>query len=318
MIGGWRLLIAAGLLVLGGLGGGGTSAWLGPAPEDPTAATETPDRSGAPGASAASELGETAAEPAPPPAWQRFGVAIEPKDDHLRIAVIVTELGLDAQTTATAIDQLPAGITLSFSPHANKLGDWIARARDDGHEVMLDLPMEADAFASADPGPRALHSSLSPAENLERLRWIVERGEGYVGLATIQRTPIATLPEQMQPLLDELQALGLAYVHSSEQEDSVVAELARKLGLPHAMNLRDLDSDDASAAVIEARLAQLERLALTEGRALGMARPLPNTLAALSQWASELPVRGFQLVPVSAVVHTPAAQGGDTQSAVSQ
>lgn len=319
MFGGWRALIAAWIVVLGGLAGLTIYAFSGPAPERSAAAPQSPEAVDTTTPTAdVSGLAAAPEETPEPPAWQRYGVAVEPKEDHPRIAVIVTGLGLSRSATEAAIDQLPAAVTLSFSPYAEGLADWIAQARADGHEVMLDLPMEAAAYASVDPGPQALLSGLSPEENLERLRWIAERGEGYVGLAAIRGAPLAVLPALMQPILGEVQALGLVYVHSGEHDNSVVPQVAHGIGLPHAINLRDLDSDDASAVVIEARLAQLERLALTEGRAVAMARPLPVTFAALSKWAGEVPARGFELLPITAVVDAPAGESGDAQSAGAQ
>ncbi len=41
------------------------------------------------------------------------------------MAVIVGGLGFNAQVTQAAIEQLPAAVTLSFVPYADRLQGWI-------------------------------------------------------------------------------------------------------------------------------------------------------------------------------------------------
>ena len=74
--------------------------------------------------------------------------------------VVVTGLGLATDVSETAIRTLPAAVSLSFTPYAKDLETWISLARSQGHEVLLDLPMEPTTFPNDDPGPRALITSL--------------------------------------------------------------------------------------------------------------------------------------------------------------
>ena len=76
------------------------------------------------------------------PAWQRYARPFDAKDPRPRIAIVITKLGLLHGATAAAIDKLPADVTLSFSPYALDLPEWMAHARTLGHEIMLDLPMD--------------------------------------------------------------------------------------------------------------------------------------------------------------------------------
>ena len=54
---------------------------------------------------------------------------------------------------------------------------------------------------------------------------------------------------------------------------------------------------------VDARLAQIERVALTERVAVAMARPFPVTLERLAAWLAELDESGFVLVPLTAVAN---------------
>jgi hypothetical protein len=64
------------------------------------------------------------------------------KPDGLRIAIVVTGLGVSASGTTEALAKLPGPITLAFGPYGTDLDRWVARARGEGHEVLLQVPME--------------------------------------------------------------------------------------------------------------------------------------------------------------------------------
>jgi polysaccharide deacetylase 2 family uncharacterized protein YibQ len=248
-----------------------------------------------------------AATPPPPepeiPDWQRFAAAAEAQDARPRIAVVVTGLGLAADATDKAIRTLPAEVSLSFTPYAKDLETWVDLARSHGHEVLLDLPMEPTTFPNDDPGPRALITSLSAEENLERLNWILERAETYVGLAGFMGSRFSSSEAQLRPVFQVLMERGLLYLDNRSTDGYVAARLARKMGLAHAVNSRLLDDRHASRPTIDARLAQIERVALTDQVAVAMARPFPITLERLSAWLSELDEETFQLVPLTAIVN---------------
>jgi polysaccharide deacetylase 2 family uncharacterized protein YibQ len=271
---------------------------------DDTAATPVPEPDVPP--TPEPERSDDAPPPPEPevPAWQRFAAAVdEIPDARPRIAVVVTGLGLATDVTETAIRTLPAAVSLSFTPYAKDLETWISLARSQGHEVLLDLPMEPTTFPNDDPGPRALITSLPMEENLKRLNWILEQAEAYVGLAGFMGSRFSASEAQLRPVFQVLKERGLLYLDNRPADGYVAARLARKMELAHAVNSRLIDEGHASRPTIDARLAQIERVALTEQAAVAMARPFPVTLERLSTWLTELDAENFQLVPLTAVVN---------------
>ena len=87
-------------------------------------------------------------------------------------------LGLNAKATRQAIEQLPADVTLSFVPYADGLQSWIDLARQNGHEVLLETPMEPADYPDNDPGPYTLLTGAQPKENLGKLDWLMSRADG--------------------------------------------------------------------------------------------------------------------------------------------
>jgi polysaccharide deacetylase 2 family uncharacterized protein YibQ len=284
-----------------------------PAPEPETAAAPAPPpappappAAPAPQPEPAPEGEQVAAlpRPAPPDArlpWRRNRQPFDEADARPRVAVVLTGLGLASTMTEAAIKELPPGITLSFTPYSRKLNQWIALARVNGHEVMLDLPMEPTSYPDDDPGPQALLTALSARQNLERLRWTLDRATGYVGVAATMGSRFTASEQHMSPILEALKTRGLLFLDNRASEDSVADSLAAEIGVPRTVNDRSLDRVQASRIAIDARLLQLENVARAQGFAVAMGRPYPVTIERLRDWAQGLQARGLALAPISAL-----------------
>ncbi len=282
------------------------------APEPETATPPAPD-STPPKEAKAPESTEPGGEqlaalprPAPPDPnspWRRNRQPFDEADERPRIAVVLTGLGLATTMTEAAIKQLPPGVTLSFTPYSRKLNQWIALARVNGHEVLLDLPMEPTSYPDDDPGPHAMLTALSSAQNLDRLRWTLGRATGYVGVAATMGSRFAASEAHMSPILKELKDRGLLFLDNRASENSVAGRLASEIGVPRAVNDRPLDWVQASRVAIDARLVQLENMARAQGTAVAMGRPYPVTIERLGVWARGLKERGLVLAPISAVAN---------------
>lgn len=249
------------------------------------------------GADAAQQ--EAALPPAGEPPWQHYAIPFDNEKAGPRIAVVMAGLGLSAAATEAAIKQLPPTVTLSFSPYARLLNQWIALARVNGHEVMLDLPMEP--VTDDDPGPHALMTVLDRAQNLKRLEWLLKRGNSYVGVAGMMGSRFAASQEHMEPILENLNERGLLFLDNRATEESTASALAQNLGLPHVVSDRTLDAAQASRLAINARLSEIERLARENGAAVAMAQPYPVTIERLRDWAVDIESRGFVLTPITAL-----------------
>jgi len=257
---------------------------------------------------------EEKAEAGALPRWQRYAQDFDTTDKRPRIAIILTNMGLSSAATEAAINQLPAAVTLSFTPYSRRLDQWVSLARANGHEVMLDLPMEPTSYPDDDPGPQALLTALSPAQNVARLKWALSRARDYVGVATVMGSRFTTLEDALTPVLEALKEQGLIFVDNRSSQESVAWRVAAKIGVPSALNDRTLDTGQANQVAIDARLVQLEGVARAEGFAVAMGRPYPVTIARLREWAKGLSDRGFVLAPISAVVDRQGHRLGITQS----
>jgi hypothetical protein len=63
--------------------------------------------------------------------------------------LLITDLGLDQETTLKAIYDLPAEVVLSFSGYAPQSNKWIHEAKSCGHKVLLQVANEEEAMKSS-------------------------------------------------------------------------------------------------------------------------------------------------------------------------
>lgn len=222
------------------------------------------------------------------------------------IAVVVGGLGVSASLTEAAIENLPPEITLSFVPYARDLQSWINRARAAGHEVMIELPMEPFDYPNNDPGPHTLLADASEAENMRRLHWLLSRASGYFGVTNYLGARFASSDAALGRVYGELNRRGLTIFHDGAGRSGAATTAASRVRAHVSLADRVLDADP-SARAIDARLLELEALALQNGNALGSGFAYPVTVTALQGWAEGLERRGYRLAPAS---HVAAVRGG--------
>ena len=248
-------------------------------------------------------LPPTEAEPsANLPAWIRYAVPA-PRTTLPRVVAVIDGLGIDPTATARAI-ALPPAVTLSFVSYAADLANQTAAARRSGHELLLRLPMEP-ATATAAMGSYTLGRYMPRDELLRRMRWDLARFDAYVGVDNHAGTEFATDAPAMQVVMIELKRRGLVYLDARAVPTEAVASAAHDAGVPYAARRIFLDGEEAAIAV-DARLAQLVKLARAHGSAIAIGHPHSATLAALIRWLPTLKRQGVALVPLTAVIKTPA------------
>lgn len=305
---GWRLLglfWAAVLVLL--LGGGVVLVALGPPPaEEVVVVAEAPPEPDAP-----APLPEAAPEPPPPlpaaappatPPRLAFARPAPTVEGRIPVAIIAGGLGMSVEVTVQAIQSLPVAVGLAFSPYANEPGPLLQQARLRGFETLLALPLEPTGFPLNDPGPRALLTGLSRAENAQRLEWLLRRHGGHVGvvgaLGPLRGERFAALPDQFEAMQRGLEAAGFLYI------DPRPGQPAPRLVWGRSVDVV-LDAP-STRAEIELRLTQLERAARERGSAMGyLGEATPVAVERVSAWAAAVAARGLVLVPPSALMLPP-------------
>ena len=214
-----------------------------------------------------------------------------------KIAIMLGGLGLSGSTTERALT-LPSSITMGFSPYAHDMAGWLNQAKEDGHEVFVNMPVEPVDYPADDTGPYALLTNLSAEKNIERLSWVLSRAEGYAGIYTTPSEKFTYSQKSMTPVLEYMQKKHLLFVYGDGYNNNMLLQLSKKLSQP--LIVRDFIIDEQVSAVkIEKKLRALEETARVNGFALGIGNPYPITIKILERWLPALAAKVIDIVPIS-------------------
>lgn len=239
----------------------------------------------------------TASGPAPA---DRYARAFANPENKPVVALVVGGLGINGRHTQSAIDELPAEITFSFAPDARNLQKWIDAARADGHEVMLEVPMEAHGYGRMRMHPQTLQASLDTDSNIANLSRVLGKATGYFGVINYQGAKFAEVDAAFTPVLDALSERGVAFVEDGSLQRTNVNRLVDQASVRYASATLHVDSK-LTASDINAQLLELETAARQKGSAMGTGYAYPITIEMAKAWTDSLADKGLILAPASAL-----------------
>lgn len=217
-----------------------------------------------------------------------------------RIALVVGGVGLNAQASGAAVEQLPEGVTLAFAPYGSDLDRLAQQARARGHETILQAPMEPFDYPQNNPGPHTLRTDAQDG-GLEDMQWLMSRFTGYAGVMNYLGGRFTADERALSGAFAELAARGVYFLDDGQAPQSLTLSLAPKFSLPNAKVDVVIDARGTPQS-IDAALAQLETTARDKGVAIGFANAVPATIARVARFARDLERRGIALAPVSAAL----------------
>ncbi|PDQ18237.1 hypothetical protein CN311_25745 [Mesorhizobium sanjuanii] len=221
-----------------------------------------------------------------------------------RVAIVIGGLAVSQTGTQAAIAKLPAEVTLAFAPQGNSIGRWMQAARQSGHEIVMQVPLEPFDYPNVNPGRNTLTIAASPDENLKSLRWALSRTTNYTGVMNYMGARFSADATAMGPFMAELGKRGLAYVDDGSSARSLAPELALKDGVPFVAGDTAIDAVQDRGAILK-KLDQLEATARAKGSAVGIGSAFDLTVDTVASWVIEARKRGIEIVPISAVAIDP-------------
>ncbi len=219
--------------------------------------------------------------------------------DMPKVAILLGGMGLNAELTKKAITTLPGEVTFAFAPYGEDLQAQVNKARAQGHEIMLQLPLEPFGYPAANPGPKTLMAGADAKTNLDALAWHMGRFAGYTGITNYMGAKFLGDVQALRPVLAELKKRGLVFLDDGAANRSMSSQVGQVIGLPVKSGTKMIDADPAQQS-IEQALDELEAEARADGFAIGTGTGLDVTIEAVEEWSRSLAEKGILLVPVSA------------------
>lgn len=216
-----------------------------------------------------------------------------------KIIIILGGMGLNEKLTNQAAKDLPAEVTFAFAPYGNNLQAQVDKARANGHEVLLQLPLEPVGFPATNPGPNTLLADAKDGENTTSLYWHMSRFAGYAGVINYMGGRFLSSARAVKPLLMELRKRGLLFIEDGSLALSATEDVARSLQFQVRRGQLVIDVN-ADADSITSALNLLEEEANKNGFAIGTGSGLEITVRTVADWAKAAADRGVIFMPASA------------------
>lgn len=215
------------------------------------------------------------------------------------VALIVGGLGIDPTITERAITELPPDVTLSFAAHASGLQKWIKKARDNGHEVILELPMESKTFDPTEPGAdHALKTDVSASRNIRNLDWLMSRGLGYFAVINYNGDALTQRADVLAPIFTHLSDAGLGFIFDGSNSAPTLSALAASVDLPFKQAHTLLDTINSPSA-IQTEFIRLEAQATSGRTPIGVGFAYGTTIDQIKLWLAGHADKNLQLAPAS-------------------
>lgn len=219
--------------------------------------------------------------------------------DMPKVAIVLGGMGLNVELTQKAMRGLPGEVTFAFAPYGEDLQAQVNKARAQGHEILLQLPLEPVGYPAANPGPKTLMAQGNDKANLDALAWHMGRFAGYTGITNYMGGRFLTEVQALRPVLAEMKKRGLVFLDDGTASRSMAAQIGQIVGLSVRGSAKVIDAEPTEQA-IEQALDELEAEAREKGFAIGTGTGLAVTIETVDQWSRSLAEKGILLVPVSA------------------
>lgn len=219
------------------------------------------------------------------------------------ISLVMTDYGLsDKISTQAAQAFKDLHVTYALSPYALSPQTKLDRARKNGHEVWLTLPLQAKHFPWSETGPMTLLIKSKANENRRRLIWLLSIVKGYTGIMDVQESYFTTSESELNSLFSALHEHGVAYITSDSSDASIIYNVAKTAKVPFKQNNLWL-TKTGRMDELDVNLKALEKLALEQGGQYAVTAffpPYPNVIKRISQWANNsAKQQGIIFVPAS-------------------
>ena len=222
------------------------------------------------------------------PPLQKYARVFDNPDKKPLFSIILIDTG-GADLDRASLAALPFAITFALDPLAPNVAEASKIYRDAGQEVIM-------VATGIPPGATASDLEVTFQAHATALPEAVAVIDTEFGAFQSDR-PLAT---QVVPIL-KAQGRGLI---SWDRGLNAADQVARRDGLAAGMVFRKLDGKGENKSAVRRALDRAAFKAAQDGQVLVIGQTLPETVAAISEWAGQSKAEAVALAPVSAALTT--------------
>lgn len=216
-----------------------------------------------------------------------------------KASFIIAGLGMDDVSTRKAIEIMPPEVTLAFIPYSPHLQTYIDLARQYGHEVILEMPMQSEDYPRNDVGDHALLVDDTAPQLQEKLYWLLSRATGYSGIMNYLGDKFLN-SEKMPLLMKEIQKRGLYFVNNNANYHKSQG-IATHIKLPSYQETIIIDKQ-LDYGFIKQEFMNAEIKLAHKGQAMLVGYLSELTMSVMQQKFLEYESKNITLIPTSQLV----------------
>lgn len=209
-----------------------------------------------------------------------------------RLAILLDDAGQKIQLVPH-VTRLPREVGVAVLPFLPYSTESAVAVHEAGHEVWLHLPMEA--MGDNDPGPGALMKAMSDDELHDAVFMAINNIPNLVGVNNHMGSRATADLKMMTWVMQDLKAMGLAFLDSRTTVDTVAEDAARAQGVKTGRRHVFLDNERTESA-IRAQLEEAVYRAKMEGEIIAIGHLTEVTVGVLADELPKLRKRGVTLV----------------------
>ncbi|RLV58747.1 divergent polysaccharide deacetylase family protein [Parashewanella curva] len=228
-----------------------------------------------------------------------------------QVAIIIDDVGY--RHTDKQVLQLPPEVTLSFLPFTPLSHELSVRAHQQGHEIMLHLPMQA--LNGKAMGTGGIKSNMNQRAINNILDKAMRDVPNATGVNNHMGSYVTQLEQPMQWLMQGLKQRGLFFVDSFTTRFTKAMKAADKAKVPNLKRSVFLDND-ISQQGLEHQFQQIIKLSKTHDRFIVIAHPYLETIEYLKNNLSRLKQHNIQVTSVAQLLAERYSDAETSQSAL--
>ena len=225
-----------------------------------------------------------------------------------KIAIVIDDLGVHVEHSDYSAKMLPKEVTFAYLPYGRSTQRLIKQEFENGREAMLHLPTEP--VSSIDPGPNALYANMSK-EKIESLTYynLNQVVDYIVGANNHMGSKFTANLKDMEYVMKIMDDNGLFFMDSFTTAKTQAKNAKNNVAPDMPLLKRNIFLDHKrTKEFITSQLAKVEKVADARGYAIAIGHPHKITTDVLIKWAKTLDEKGYQLVPITAVLDMPGAR----------
>lgn len=218
-----------------------------------------------------------------------------PANEQPVMAIVIDDIGDNRRKGLAAIN-LPGAITYAFLPHTPHSFELAKTAHHLGKEVILHAPMENKAGLRLGPG------ALTHQHDFQQFNHILNSNLDSIPFAVGMNNHMGSLltedREKMGQVMSIVEERQMFFLDSMTTSNTVAWKVAHENGIPYLV--RDVFLDNQQRwSYIHNQFKQALSLAVTQGHAVVIGHPYPETVEYLEEALPILEQLGIRLVTAS-------------------